>query len=223
MGQIVSDFKPDMLIFLGDYLDFINLSMHGPKDPRVFQNLVDEVESGVKGLDEVDKAFPDIKKVFIEGNHCFRLERYILHAAPALFGMTSVRNLLQMDQRTNWHWVEYGPNQRFHIGGDVYARHEPLKNQPHLTIREGGVSLYYGHVHKREFASKTMLDDRKLFAGCPGWVGNPNAPAFKYVKGIQNWQWGFSALWLDGTNAHPVFPSISDNGVAVFEGRVYRG
>lgn len=68
-----------------------------------------------------------------------------------------------------------------------------------------------------------MLDGRKLFAGCTGWAGNKNSGVFKYVNGIQNWQLGFGTAWLDGDDIFPTITSISDDGRAVFEGRVYRG
>lgn len=221
--QITSDIQPDEFILLGDFVDAYNLSGHGPRNPMVPDTLVNEIDSANAGLDEIDKALPLAKKTFIEGNHEFRLERYLLNNAPELFGLTDIRMLLGFDKRYRWEWVSYGPNQSHRIlGTDTLARHEPLKNSPALTIKEAGSSLFYGHIHKIESAWKTNLDGKKLVGGCPGWLGNPKSLAFNYIKGVANWQWGITVIMFDKKNApHPFFVRISDDFKAFYNGKTY--
>lgn len=217
------DLKPmlDKIILLGDYLDFINLSGHGPKDPRIFQSLQDEIISGNLGMDQLDQVFPDTLKVMMEGNHTHRVERFVMNNAPQLFGITEAKRLLELDRRKNWLWVDYGPNQQYHVGAGLHVRHEPLKTFPHLTVKEAGTSLIYGHVHRIEAAWRTNLQGERHFAGCPGWIGNKKSRAFNYIKGIQNWQEGFAVVFYDKKNFWPYLIPIADNS-CWFNGRLYR-
>lgn len=108
MMAVAADLKPQEIVILGDYADFYCVSSHS-KDPRVLSILTDEVQDVLDGLDELDKAFPGANKVFIEGNHEYRLERYLTDKAPALFGVTDTEHLLKLNQRPNWKFRPYGP------------------------------------------------------------------------------------------------------------------
>lgn len=221
--KVAIDFKPDEIGLIGDYLDVYNLSMHGPKDPKVWQSLQDEVLSGCFGLDQIDHLFPLANKVYIEGNHETRFERFVLKNAPQLFSVTSVKDLLEMDRRQNWKWVSYGPNQKYQvIDSDVIARHEPLKNQPHLNVRHAGRSIINGHDHRVYLSFQTDIFGARTFAAGIGWAGNPKALSAAYVKGVQNWQWGFFAGYKDGKTFHPVLTHIAENHTCVFDGKNYR-
>jgi len=215
---------PDEIVCLGDFIDAYNLSSHGSRNPRVTINLEKEIFEANLLLNQLDEAFPNARKVFIEGNHETRLERFILQNASALFGVTEIKRLLKFGERLRWEWIPYGPNQAYKIlGSNVLARHESLRTTPALTIREAGSSLFYGHIHRREFVSKNNLDGTKLFAGCPGWLGNSRALAFEYVRGIPNWQMGFAVLFFEKNVPYPFFVPINDDFTAVWGGKVYRG
>jgi len=223
MLKFAIDFKPDEITILGDFIDCLNLSGHGAKSPAIAARLEDEVNASNSLLDQLDSLFPEARKVYIEGNHETRFERFIVNKCPELFGITELKFLLKIPSRVSWTWVNYGPNQKHAIlGSKILARHEPLKNQPHLTLREAGTSLFYGHVHKRQWAEKVFLTGRRDFAACPGWLGNPRSPAASYIKGIQDWQHGFATLEVEGRNCVPKLVTINEDFTVYENGTVYR-
>lgn len=198
MLEVASYIKPKEICILGDYADFYSVSSHA-KDPRVFNMLTDEVIDVLFGLEEFDKLFPDAKKVFISGNHEFRLERYLVDKAPALFGVTSTPHLLEIHGRPNWKFVPYGPNQMHKIlGSYLTARHEPLANSAKATASKALCSLVYGHIHRIEESHLVGLDGTNHVCFSVGWLGDKRKDQiFDYVKGHHQWQLGFGIAYVD--------------------------
>src|SRR4051812_43127797 len=102
--KILNDLKIHGLYLIGDYADFYYVNGHGPKHPGIHNDLVDEIDDVNKGLDELDRLFPRIPKHYIEGNHEYRLERFLQNQCPELFGLLDIRNLLKMHERPLWKW-----------------------------------------------------------------------------------------------------------------------
>src|SRR5208337_2746027 len=99
------------LYIIGDFGDSYGVGNHGPKNPGIFTSFKEEIESINAKLDEIDVTWPDIKKVYIEGNHEYRFERFLHRMAPELYGVLEIKLLLRMDKRPNWTWVDFGPRQ----------------------------------------------------------------------------------------------------------------
>lgn len=186
------------IYILGDYADFYSVSSHS-KDPRIFSMLEEEVVDVLAGLQELDDLFPRAKKVFIEGNHEWRLERYLTQQAPALFGVTSTYNILEFDKRPNWTFVPYGPNQSVQVAGSkLVARHEPLASSAKATASKSLCSLVYGHIHRIEESHLVGLDGTNHVVFSVGWLGDKRKDqVFSYVKTHHQWQMGFGLVWVD--------------------------
>lgn len=227
MMNCFADQRLSGLHIIGDYLDFYYINGHGPKHPSMRGHLQDEIESGNAGLDEIDKTFGNrIEKHFWEGNHEYRLERFLWNKAPELFGFLDVKHLLKIDQRVNWKWHKYGPFQKGRIGNSkLYIRHEPPTGQITTYAQKAGVSLVFGHVHRRLEAGHVSLDGRETVAFCAGWMGDiRNEQVFGYVKGWHTWQLGFAIVWVDpktGWFTYQMVPIIDNK--AYVNGKTYRG
>lgn len=191
----IADFE---ILILGDYGDFYAATGHD-KHPMVQQNLILEVEDVIAGLNELDTLFPFAKKTYIEGNHEFRLERYLCKNAPALFGVTSTEHILKMSQRPNWTFVRYSPNQQCSVGGSLLmARHEPLSSSAKATATKAICNLVYGHIHRLEESHVVGLDGSNYVCFSVGWLGDKrNDKIFGYVKGHHQWQMGFGLVFVD--------------------------
>lgn len=198
MLEVSAFLSPKEIVILGDYADFYSVSSHS-KNPQVTSMLVDEVEDVILGLDEIDRGFPSAKKVFIEGNHEFRLERYLVDKAPALFGVTETKTLLGIDRRPNWQFLNYGPNQSHQVlGSYLRARHEPLGNGAKATASKALCSLTYGHIHRIEESHVVGLDGTNHVCFSVGWLGDKRKDQiFGYVKGQHQWQLGFGVVHAD--------------------------
>ena len=225
MIKIAMDLPIDEIVLLGDYADFYCVSSH-KKDPRIFKMLTEEVEDVLLGLDQLDKLFPHTKKIFIEGNHEFRLERYLVDSAPALFGVTSTEHLLKLNQRKDWKFIPYGPNQVYRIlGSYLNARHEPLGNSAKLSSQKSLCSLVYGHIHRIEESHIVGLDGTNHVNFSVGWLGDKRMDkVFNYVKGHWQWQLGFGLVWVDEKTGYFYHQKIHilDNYSCVVNGKKYK-
>lgn len=198
--QVMSYLGKDLgaLYLLGDFADFYFASGHGPKHPRLLNTTVEEVESVKTWLNKFDQLFPDIKKVYIEGNHEQRLTRFLQNKAPELFGYVSAYELFEIGKRPGWQWVSYTPDQRVRVlNSKLYARHEPFGPTAKATAARALCSVAYGHIHRIQQEYIVGLDHTSHIAFCPGWLGNKRAEIFNYVKGHAQWQLGFSIVWVD--------------------------
>lgn len=185
------------VVILGDYADFYSVSSHA-KDPRILQMLTDEVESVLDGLDEIDKLFPNAAKVYLEGNHEFRLERYLIDKAPSLFGVTDTEHLLKLNKRPGWTFRPYSPHQAHKVlGSYLSARHEPLGTTAKATAGKALCSLVYGHIHRIEESHIVGLDGSNHVSFSVGWLGSKHHRVFSYVKTHWQWQLGFGLVWVD--------------------------
>jgi hypothetical protein len=114
---------PDLseLVILGDYADFYAVSSHG-KHPEYMHVLMDEVSQVRKELERLAKMFPNTKRVFLQGNHEYRLERYIYDKCPDLFGIVDTPTILEL-KTLGYEYVPYGPSQKSkEMGSKLFAR-----------------------------------------------------------------------------------------------------
>ena len=217
----------DAVYILGDYADFYDVHQHGAKDPRIGFTLEKEIEDVNKGLDELEKLFPKAELHYIEGNHEYRLERFLMSQAPQLMNLTSVKHQLCMQTRGRWTWHTYCPTQKVQIlNSKLYARHEPLGGSAKATLPKALCSLVYGHIHRIEEAYMVGLDDKRYVAFSVGWLGDPRLDkVFGYVKGVPQWQHGFGLVYVDPVTRyfyHEKIP-ILENMTCVVNGKILKG
>jgi hypothetical protein len=210
----------DEIVLLGDYADFYAVSRY-PKDPRVKVLLEEEVESVNQGLDELDRLFPQAKRVYLEGNHEQRLEHYLVDKAPALFGVTDLQFLFRLNQRPLWSWIPFGRSQKYQVlGSDLWAFHRPKGPNPKAHLERTGVSSIYGDIHKIERGHMVTLDQRQLVCSCPGWLGDVSSRVFDYMPRTPQWQLGFSLVYAALDEFHIEQVEIK-NKRCIVQGKVF--
>lgn len=197
--QIAQEIGIDALYLEGDFGDFYYINGHGPKHPGMVGHLKTEVESVNAGLDTFDRLFPDIPKYYLQGNHEFRLERYIQNKAPELFGLIDCETLFKMRERPGWRWIPYSPQQRVKVLDSYLSlRHEPPANSAKLAATKALCSVTYGHIHRIEESHVVGLDGTNHVAFSCGWLGDKRKDeVFGYVKGNHQWQLGFALVYVD--------------------------
>lgn len=186
------------IVFMGDLADCYSVSSHS-KNPMIKDLLKDEVEYVNNQLNNVDKMFPEVKKVYISGNHSGRLERYLQNQAPALFGITSIEHLFNLNRRPNWKYVDYGPNQKYKImNTDLYVRHEPYGTRLEAVAQKAMCNLIFGHVHKFYHGSAiNPITEKVNHVYCPGFLGDVrHKEVFGYTKMAQPWSVGFGMVTI---------------------------
>lgn len=214
------------VVILGDFGEYYFASSHA-NNPGVRKDAVWELTEIRRHLVILEKAFPKAKKVFIEGNHEYRLPRYLASSAAELDGIpeVSVPRLLRL-REGGWHWVPYGPNQLYQIANSyLFARHEPYSNGTHVahaSVVKAGLSIIFGHCHRIMESQVVMADGANHRGVSPGWLGDKTHPIFNFVKNHHQWADGFSIVDImsDGTFFNHTTHII--RGMCSFAGKIWR-
>jgi predicted phosphodiesterase len=211
---------PDILIHLGDLMDFPTISRH--KDDPAWAATVQEcINAGYSRLYSYRDVLPEAEIVFMVGNHDERIRNELLLRAGRLFGIRpadwttgeqasealGIPNLLHLD--------ELGIDFVNPIGGYAHAQY---KLSPELAVRHGwltgektarktldrlGHSIVVGHTHSQQVTFKTVYginEEPKIIqaveAGTLAQVKN----GLGYVVN-PDWQQGFATaqIWEDGS------------------------
>ena len=224
MLKVAQDVDPDEIVILGDYADFYAINSHG-KDGAVGNGLLeDEVFEVIERLKELNKLFPKAKKVFIEGNHEYRLGRYINSKCPDLYGVFDTASVLEL-KVLGYEFVPYSPDQKYRVlDSKLIARHEPLAGGKHVaqnTVEKAMHSVIFGHTHRIQEAQVVTMCGENYRGISSGWLGDKNSPVFSYVKSHHQWSQGFSVVTCleDGTWFNSLIHIIDYK--CVFEGYIY--
>jgi predicted phosphodiesterase len=216
--------RPDYVILGGDMLDFSCISSHNRDNLRRIESrrLQKEFDAGNKYLDALQRAVGNIPIVYLEGNHEFRVERYI-DVNPQLEGLFTVPEKLKLKERgINWikSWSETKP---FRVGKALFLHglyHS--KNHANLMVQNFGSNIFYGHTHDTDCASLiTMGDSTTKIAQALGCLCNYRQ---YYLKGRPTrWQQAFGVFWFrkDGYFNHSVVRIFEHRFVAP-SGVLYR-
>ena len=223
MCKVLQKRKPDILVILGDFGDFYSVSSH-QKDPK-HRNLLllDEVHAVNAKLDELDALVgPACKKYFIQGNHEWRLDRYIAERAPDLYGMLTTQQLFGLKER-GWSYTPY----HHHIKiGKLYVTHDTGKagiNAHRQAERAFSDNAIIGHTHRMALEVVGNAKGRPHISGMFGWLGDIGAAEYMHlINARRDWALGFGTGWMkdDGTvflQAHPIV-----NGECVVDGVLFR-
>ena len=159
--KLAKDDKVDAIFLNGDVLDFFGLSFH-EKNPKNRPRISEELESARQFLKGLRKHFPNIPIYWIDGNHEYRLERYLAVKAPELLDTSEfqIATLLRMAEygitylgfRTKCYFgkllVEHGDRLKG-TGGVNPARSARLKYKRSVLVN---------HFHKLSVDSGKQYD-----------------------------------------------------------------
>jgi UDP-2,3-diacylglucosamine pyrophosphatase LpxH len=164
--------KPDWLILNGDFQDFWEISKydHIPRSGKEFRL---EVEIGKHILSSFRRSLPHARITWIEGNHEFRLRKYLIQNAKELYGLPglSVPDIFDL-RRLKIHYIPCHElatkfTDNFIRVGDLYVGHfdKVSKHAAYaakLLVEEKGVSLIQGHTQRFGVHARTTVDGRVL-------------------------------------------------------------
>jgi predicted phosphodiesterase len=194
--------KPHWYVILGDALDLFSVSAHD-KDPSRKLFLDDEIEYAKRKLIEIGKRIKPKEKIFIAGNHCYRLERYLIKNAPELFKSVKIQDLLELD-KLGWRYVPYRDHYQI---GKLFLTHDCGKAgaNAHTDARdafEGNVVI--GHTHRMAYAVKGNVKNKPHFGAMLGWLGSADAADYMFkIRAARDWTLGFGVAYVEaGGNVH---------------------
>lgn len=177
--NFLEDFKPDVTIVLGDLLDLSQLSTYSKKKPRQIEGLRldNDYALGNQILNRIDKATKG-DRVFFEGNHENRVEKYLDEFPYVGEKLLSVQENLHLEER-GWKYLKDGELLKI---GHAYFIHGWYYNIYHARkhVAEMGDNIFYGHTHDVQSFSKPNPDTMPIISqslGClcdlnPAWLRN---------------------------------------------------
>lgn len=246
---IAKDCQPEEIVLLGDNLDLPEMSKyrHSPAFQQTTQATVDR---GALLAAQLRAAAPNARIRWLAGNHEERLINYILDNARAAFGLRkgntpeswpvlSVPYLCRFDE----YGVEYIPgypagslwlNERLKIIHGT--KHKSNGSTAHKYLDTEKVSVIFGHIHRREYASRTRDDwdgPKEVMAASPGCLARRTGvvPSTKGgidldgrpITVIEDWQAGLAVVHFeDSGDHHFVYEQVAihDNW-CMWNGKVY--
>jgi len=222
------DIGIDRLILNGDILDFYQLNSHGPKHPMVQTMLQDEISSGQKFISDTRKRFPGVEIIFNAGNHCYRLDRFIIDKCPSFWNFFQLESMLQLKENN----IQYFPyNSRVRLENtNLYFQHSPpsYSSTKAAYSHKMDQSSMYACTHRVEKYTRTGGSGEIYETYFNGWLGSTtlteeHKKVFSYVKGHENWQQACSLVTaIDGAQFFVEQQVIKDYQL-VLMGTHYKG
>lgn len=220
--------RPDWLILNGDFQDFWEISSYD-LTPRAGKDFREEIRIGKVILAGFRRALPKARITWIEGNHEFRLRKYLLQHARELYGLPGLSVPAVFDLKKLG--IEYVAcpemasrfTDNFIKMGELYVGHwnKVSKNAAYaakLLVEEKGVSILQGHTHRFGAHARTTVDGRTL-------IGIENASMCSRTQSYishPNWQLGFSAVYLERRTGRVHWtPLLLTDYHLVWKGREY--
>lgn len=175
--------KPKIVVLGGDLLDFYEVSNFS-KSPDRMQTLQEELDIVRGYLEEIRKKLPKARIIYLEGNHEYRLIRY-LHNNPELYSLRDLRvpKLLRLKELK----IEY--KKEFLYCNFLFKHGEfAVPQTAYKEYTHEGCSGVSGHTHRMQNFLRT---DR---FGTKGWwvsghLGDDTKAMFGSAH--KDWQHGF--------------------------------
>lgn len=246
--QIIRHTRPDLVILLGDYVDFPEFGTY-EQEPEFAATTQASVDRAHRFLAQIRANAPEAEIRLIEGNHDRRLPKAIarnaIHALrlrranePEGWPVLSVPNLLRLDE-LGVTYVDGYPAGITWINDNVACIHGHKVRSSGSTaaavIDDERVSTIFGHIHRIEMQSKTRRvrdGHRVAWAASPGCLCRLDGavPSMKSstdvfgrpVNTAENWAQGLGVVSFEPGNGRFAYEQVAIySGEATFRGRPF--
>lgn len=218
--KVGQDLKPHTIVTMGDFADFYSVSSHS-KDPNRANRLDEEIVVVRAGLAQLEALKPQ-RKIFLEGNHCDRLNRFLQDRAPELYSVVNLNTLLKLKDH-NWELVPYRSDIKL---GKVYLTHDVGVAGRNAVFRCADAyqhSVITGHTHRLAYIVEGDATGKTKLSAMFGWLGDVSKADYMHrVKATRDWALGFGIGYLDtkSGNLHTT-PVPIINYSCVVNGKLY--
>lgn len=203
----------DELTLMGDFLDWFHVKFHDkmPSQFHIKETFRDEVYLGNQALDILRDAAPEADFRYIEGNHEYRLLRYLVKNCPELFDIVTMESLLKLKSR-HITYCPLGKKQLVPCLGskDYHLRHIPYNQGKHTamgTLDNKKISLGYGHTHRKQLVTVCDALGKELVGRSLGWIGDRFAPPFEFMD-CDDWSMGLEVVMSHNNLLHKTYIDI---------------
>lgn len=230
MFQICKHLPVSEVIINGDMMDMY-ASSNFSKAPKNLEaaSLSKELEAGKKLVHQLEIAFPGARFTYLEGNHEFRMQRYLQDNAPQFLesGQLTIPKLLELGPR----WTYYSRHgdswfDTYVMRGDILVGHfKKVSIHPGYTAKalltQYGMSLIQGHTHRTGKTTRVVMTTHgpKTLTGYENGCLCSLSPIYTPGK---DWTHAFSIIWSTSNDKRAIEQIQITNGTAFFQGKLYR-
>lgn len=203
IAQAIVDYKPDVVVNLGDTYDFPSLSSHEAPGsaPLEGQRYKDDLEAGNEAMRRLSEPMDaEIKrrkdkhrnrwnprKVFITGNHEIRADR-VANNNPKLLGTVG------SDQCNLRDWERHPFLKIVEIDGILYSHYfqnthsgRPIGGSIPNKLTKIGASFVHGHVQGLDMGTK-MMGNGKTWWGIQAGSAYTHIEDYRGAQGQRHWR-----------------------------------
>ena len=200
MLKVAAFLKPKHIVIQGDFADFYSVSSHS-KDPTRANSLEEESAEVNLALDQIDKLGAP-NKIYVEGNHEDRLNRFLQDKAPALYSSLRVEKSFRLKER-GWKFTPYKDHTKL---GCIYLTHDTGKAGPTAhadALNDFQDNVLIGHTHRMAYTIRGNAKGVPHVAAMFGWLGDISKVDYMHkVKAMKDWALGFGIGYLEPSTGH---------------------
>jgi hypothetical protein len=200
-GKAICDYKPDVVVHLGDHWDFPSLSSHDKPGSKYFEGkrYMADVEAGNIGMDMLLAPLKELQKtqkttkhkvykprlVFLKGNHCHRLTRAV-QSNPMLEGLMTYDHLNLKD------WEVHDFLKPVFINGVGFSHYWPVgamgrpASSAAVLVNKLHMSCVAGHQQGKQIAYGKRADGKSI---CGIIAGSYYQHDEDYMDQLSNTHW----------------------------------
>lgn len=187
--SFIKFWKPTEIIFMGDVVDFYAISRFN-KDPNRALQLQKELDIAHHILKRFCQSAPQAKKIFLKGNHEYRLQKYLWSNAPELSNLRSLTVPEQLHLKDLG--IQYIDNGKITKNGMVIKHGNIVRKFAGYSAKgefeNCGISGVSAHTHRLGQYWHTHEGGIFTWIEC-GCLCDMKA---EYMEGkVANWQHGF--------------------------------
>lgn len=243
--SFLKDYRPDIIIFIGDVADVFALSAW-PNPPRSVKNIQGELDETRRLVDKIISVSSCKQVFYIMGNHEDRVFRYLKNVAP---GAATVLDYNTREPVLSFHGLmgykigdpvtfiydlaeQGGFGGGLRVNDDITFHHGFIVRpnpgaSPRADSARFGVSTVTGHTHRLGFSATQSACD--VIRSCElGNLVDTNHAYLSYANTLNNWHPGFGVATVVGGKLHletiPVRPILDEGNsklVFTFAGKTY--
>jgi hypothetical protein len=200
-GKAICDYKPDVVVHLGDHWDFPSLSSHDKPGSKYFEGkrYMADVEAGNTGMDMLLAPLKELQKtqkttkhkvykprmVFLRGNHEHRLTRAV-QSNPMLEGLMTFDHLNLKD------WEVHDFLKPVFINGVGFSHYWPVgamgrpASSASVLVNKLHMSCVAGHQQSKQIAYGKRADGKSI---CGIIAGSYYQHDEDYMDQLSNTHW----------------------------------
>lgn len=236
--QMVEEGGFDGLQFIGDCLDFSELTMKFTIEPEFYFTTQPALIEWAWWLGQYRNAAPAAEIDQWEGNHDKRLELMVISNMRAAYGLRpvdememppslSTERLLALES-LGVNYIKGYPDNIKWLNRNVMVRHGDVArggsgDSAKAIVNKTTYTTIFGHIHRREYVSRRIKNrdgDVIQHAICPGCACHIDGR----VPGStseQQWQQGLAVIEYTD-DLENIIPIAVDNGNAIYNGKIYK-